>query len=701
MERETKAHVVTIHNNTYSTQEFMENVLPLFDAVIVGPGPGHPANDEDVGVIPALWANNEIPVFGVCLGMQSMGLAFGARIERLEHAQHGQPGLVRHNGHELFESIPSEYSSIRYHSLQVVADNLNNAGLDFEVLASCSNSFDNSESIMAIRHKSKPFYGVQYHPESICSEYGDALVRNFWALAQKWWSTEGKSRSRLENDTLLQQLCSHSVQPIPLSRLPLPEQQTTGIFKHAIASKYMTAPDICEILDSQFVLLNSAADPGRYSVIGALVPDETNWIRYQCGTSKVTVQKWKSSSKTVIDIKGDTSSIWEYLSRYMAPKIDAYHSIVEPDLPFVGGLIGYFSYEAGVESLGGSVTSDLPDVNLVDVEKCIVVDNAEKLCHVISLKDDGWLESCVKLLENSLPVTKEETTGSTKLTNKPAVTMPEEDVYSAKITTSKEYLAAGDSYELCLTARTTIGMNDGRYDDPWNLYKTLLVRNPSPYSCFMQFPDATLVGSSPERFISWDRNGVCQFRPIKGTVKKIPGETTRESAEAILQTPKERGENLMIVDLIRHDMHQLTPHVDVTSLMQVEEYKTVFQLVSVIKGQLLNEKSGDSKSECYKGIDVLAHSLPPGSMTGAPKLRSVQILHELEDKEPRGIYSGVCGYWSVTDQGDWSVIIRSAFSYEPRKWNIGAGGAITILSNEQDEWDEMKTKLEAALQAFY
>ena len=168
---------------------------------------------------------------------------------------------------------------------------------------------------------------------------------------------------------------------------------------------------------------------------------------------------------------------------------------------------------------------------------------------------------------------------------------------------------------------------------------------------------------------------------------------TREKANEILNTDKERGENLMIVDLIRHDLNQLLKNVRVEKLMTVEEYHTVYQLVSVICGEL---------PPAYKGLDLLAHSLPPGSMTGAPKIRSVHILDGLEDYIPRGIYSGVSGYWSVLDEGQWSVIIRSAFSYkaESNIWRIGAGGAITVLSDANDEWDEMKAKLESALQAF-
>lgn len=133
--------------------------------------------------------------------------------------------------------------------------------------------------------------------------------------------------------------------------------------------------------------------------------------------------------------------------------------------------------------------------------------------------------------------------------------------------------------------------------------------------------------------------------------------------------------------------------------MSVEEYETIYQLVSVIEGEFTNE---------FKGIDVLKNSLPPGSMTGAPKKRSVELLQQIEEQQRRGLYSGICGYWSVNDSADWSVIIRSLFRYaddlELREgfdtYRCGAGGALTVLSNDEGEWDEMLVKLHSVLQLF-
>jgi para-aminobenzoate synthetase len=212
---------------------------------------------------------------------------------------------------------------------------------------------------------------------------------------------------------------------------------------------------------------------------------------------------------------------------------------------------------------------------------------------------------------------------------------------------------------------------------------------------------------------------------------------TLEEATALLSTPKERAENLMIVDLIRHDLHGVagSGSVSVPALMVVEEYETVYQLVSVIEGRLpcpllpeiplqpvieissshpaygdLEDGGFPVERRHHTGIDVLAAALPPGSMTGAPKRRACRLLRDIEQDRQRSIYSGVVGYMCVTGKGDFSVVIRSAYRWDDETvvrdkgasetWYMGAGGAITDLSTEEGEWEEMLTKLRGTLRSF-
>jgi anthranilate/para-aminobenzoate synthase component I len=222
-----------------------------------------------------------------------------------------------------------------------------------------------------------------------------------------------------------------------------------------------------------------------------------------------------------------------------------------------------------------------------------------------------------------------------------------------------------------------------------------------------------------------------QCRPIKGTVSKGVGITAAD-AHDILSTPKERAENLMIVDLVRHQLHGVygAGNVQVTQLMQVEEYETVWQLVSVVEGSPLSvtsrqlQMSDDSwvdnkdpasastspirDTEQMLGLDAFTKSLPAGSMTGAPKKRSCELLQDLENGQRRGVYSGVLGYLDIGGGGDFSVVIRTAVKIDAPNpasavediWSIGAGGAITALSDPQTEFDEMLAKFATTAAAF-
>jgi para-aminobenzoate synthetase len=207
---------------------------------------------------------------------------------------------------------------------------------------------------------------------------------------------------------------------------------------------------------------------------------------------------------------------------------------------------------------------------------------------------------------------------------------------------------------------------------------------------------------------------------MKGTVKKSASVSTLAQAKLLLDIPKEKAENLMIVDLVRHDLHGVcgSGNVSVPRLMVVEEYKSVFQMVSVVVGQipppfpssvlpyLSQAEIDEAEKKRYTGLDVLAASLPPGSMTGAPKKRSCEILQEIEGGEERGLYSGVVGYMDVKGRGDWSVTIRCMFKWgdedeEGREtWHVGAGGAVTALSTPVGEREEMETKLAGTLGLF-
>jgi para-aminobenzoate synthetase len=291
-----------------------------------------------------------------------------------------------------------------------------------------------------------------------------------------------------------------------------------------------------------------------------------------------------------------------------------------------------------------------------------------------------------------------------------------------------EYIRQGDSYELCLTNQLEA---DVPKQNPFELYQILRRHNPAPYSAFFHWnignqgntntPSAfAICCSSPERFVSVKPDGIVpdgnknnkrlvEAKPIKGTCARvIPaqyGQWTEQEkrddlmrVEALRSSLKDRAENLMIVDLLRNDLSRVceTGSVHVAKLMEIESYASVHQMVSTIRGVI-----DSSNRSC---VDVLKSSFPGGSMTGAPKLRTMELLDEIEEGVGRGPYSGCLGYISLNGDMDMNIIIRSAVltpSSDKVSWKVrvGAGGAITALSERASEYDEMLLKASAVTKA--
>ena len=661
------AQIIVVRNDQLN-ESALAGILDSFDFIVLGPGPGNPCNASDIGAIREVF-RHDVPILGVCLGFQLICLEYGGSVTRLGTAKHGQVSLLRTKECAIYGTESIQVT--RYHSLTA-----NITGCEHLQEVAWTDDVDNGHVSMSVIHKEKPFVGVQYHPESACSTEGQTLIRKFLRIVDQW-NAQRLPRSQIETKGL-------SIQPRPLSQ----ELPSSRKIDWRALNFVVQAPRTAELLGvesaERFVVLDSAASPSRYAVVAAIDALDKSFL-YRVG------QKHCTYGGERIEIQ---DSVWHVIAKLLQE-----HKVERgPPVPFWGGLIGYLSYESGVETLDVlplEEPSKADDINLVMATRSIVIDHEAGTTHVISTRsDDGqWVDSVCKTLQHAIS-TPPASPPTHPVHNKVTVEMPDKSTYLRNIAKAQQNLAEGQSYELCLTAPTMIQCEVAR--QPWDLYQTLRRRNPSPFACYMKLEGVHMLSSSPERFLSWTADGHCQLRPIKGTVRKS-AQMTREQATVLLKDPKEFAENLMIVDLIRHDLHQIAHNVQVPSLMVVEEYETVYQLVSVITGEVRSP---------YTGFDALAHALPPGSMTGAPKKRSVELLQGLE-KRRRGLYSGVCGYLSICGGGDWSVIIRTAFRYDsentntgPETWWIGAGGAITALSDPESEWEEMLLKLQSTLPAF-
>ena len=270
---------------------------------------------------------------------------------------------------------------------------------------------------------------------------------------------------------------------------------------------------------------------------------------------------------------------------------------------------------------------------------------------------------------------------------------PLTSAYADAFADVQEQLRAGNSYEVNLTYRLT----RDEPISPAEAYVRLRELNPAPYAGFLQHDvgghEAWLLSSSPERYALITPDRTLQTKPIKGTTPR--GSTTAEDEalrEQLASDPKTRAENLMIVDLLRNDLAMVCEvgSVEVPALMQVESYESVHQLVSTVSGRLRDDVST---------IAALRALFPAGSMTGAPKLRTMEIIEEVEDSA-RGVYAGAFGWISGDGPADLGVVIRSLMTAGDGRWSLGTGGGITVRSDLDDEWAEAGWKAARLLSVF-
>lgn len=624
----------------------LSSYLPYFSGVIVGPGPGSPDIPEDIGLVKDLWKIDDahlLPVFGVCLGLQSLALENGANLRRLSVVKHGHVSTVEHNGTDIFKGV-GPVDAVRYHSLHVELS----GAKDIEELASTHDE-GNGRVVMALRHRTRPFWAVQYHPESVLTRGGGIEVMlNFWRLARTWTFSRGRvTRPWDQKADAIFGVPWPYVRPLPSApRVNTPLSASTI----RLSIPGLSAPDICEVLgvdddSSPFVMLESAAHPGRFTIIGCLTSTSLR-VTYTIGNSFVHLANGESCNQ--IDL--GSHDVWSWLTSFMNKrKVSGGSS----EIPFWGGLVGYLSYELGTDSLRVSadrVSSQTrhPDVNLVFVERSIILDSISGHIYVQSITEDDneWLTEMAEQLHSaarnySTYSSYNTTSYSTKARpNTSTVILPDRDLYRSRINLAKEHLFAGESYELCLTANTHITLNDplapkasSTYSPSWQRYKHLRELNPAPHAAYLRLHPTTLLASSPERFLSYSRPPGTTYKlcPVKGTLRKGPHITRAVAEQALRGSQKEVAENLMIVDLIRHDMHgAVGENVEVKQFCTVEECKTVWQLVSVIEGQSAEgvDKTASHYANGALGWEVLRRSLPPGMSCRAVLDSTVtNILH--------------------------------------------------------------------------
>jgi para-aminobenzoate synthetase component I len=358
------------------------------------------------------------------------------------------------------------------------------------------------------------------------------------------------------------------------------------------------------------------------------------------------------------------------------------------------GWFGWFGYELGAQLNDVPIArAETPDAAFLFVDRAVVFDHAAREVRLVWLEDDAPdSASAGKGWADELAVALRELDAATVVSRPPTMkTAPavrwrhDPRHYAQLIAECQAAIVRGDAYQLCLTNRVDVDVRP----DPADAYLALRASSPTHHGGYMRFGDVALLSASPEQFLHVDRDGIVSTKPMKGTRPRgaDPDDDERLRRE-LLESDKERAENLMIVDLMRNDLGRIAElgTVTVPSLLEVEEYAHVHQLVSTVRARI---------RQPLTVLDVVQSAFPAGSMTGAPKRSAMTILHGLEEG-PRGVYSGAFGYLGVDGGADLAMVIRSIV-LTPAGASIGTGGGITALSVPEEEIEETRVKARALL----
>ncbi|MFF1410601.1 aminodeoxychorismate synthase component I [Streptomyces sp. NPDC058289] len=657
--------------------------LEEFDNVVLSPGPGTPERPEDFGICTEIVRAADRPVLGVCLGHQGIAHLGGGSVRRAPEPRHGRVSPVEHSGTDLFAGIPSPFDVVRYHSLTV-------ADLPADVFE--ATAWAPGGILMGLRHRERPLWGVQFHPESISSEHGLLMMRNFRELTARWQEEHPGARPLAPAAP-----AAAPARPAPSRHLRvLTERLPTAWDPEIVFDELLRGGNHAFWLDSS----RSDGATGRFSIMGDASGD----------LARVATADVAAGTVTVVSERDGVRSA-QVAQRPFFDWIDEDLKSLRVDLPdraenpcnFALGWVGYLGYELKAQCGAGPVVhrSQQPDATMVFAARALAFDHLTGTTHLLALApaDPGsaaaaadaealaldasaraWLHTTAGRLRAHAGRTADADVPAQPVDAGDLSLRHDRDAYLDRIRRSQEDIAAGETYEVCLTNE----LHSEAKVDPWEGYRFLRRTSPAPFASLLLFEDLAVLSTSPERFLRVTAEGLAESKPIKGTRPRGATAQEDEALRADLRTnEKDRSENLMIVDLVRNDLGRCAEvgSVHVPKLFDVETFATVHQLVSTVRATL---RPGVSAVECVRT------AFPGGSMTGAPKIRTMQIIDELEEG-PRGVYSGAIGYFSLCGGADLSIVIRTAVVTE-EGIRYGVGGAIVALSDPADEYEETITK---------
>lgn len=709
-----------IFNDDFKDWESLLENCPHFDNIVISPGPGSPSCSKDIGICKEAVLKAQVPVLGVCLGHQGIAEVFGMPVLRALRPVHGERFAVNHTGTGLFQGLPQGFQVVRYHSL-VAAPAVE---IPLRITAWTSDGV-----VMGVEHISKPIYGVQFHPESILSEFGSELISTFKSITLKHSSKSSTRAKRLPSVRTLPRVVHKNIDGDD-NKKSLEEMLYFHTTKVSIPSSF-TFEDVVRYLyeksnasfwlDTSREPVNMAITERVVSFAGAVDVHGSGQVIEYWGDKLV----FRNVHGEVT--KNSTESIFDFIDSFTKakpPSVICDASCSENSLPFTPDrkIFGHISYEARhvttarmhgrsentipdrftlPSSASPSSSSSIPLSVFFQPTQYLVYDHSTTSVFIVSEGKSATIVPAeltkikgemLELFEKRLPlVIDKKIVGNYREQEDRCLTARKtREQYKKDVSACKDYITAGESYEICMTIQFTSKCNLSAFD----VYSALRKNNPAPYSCLMQYRsracEYAICCSSPERYLRIDgATRIMDSKPIKGTARRLLHKSVEEDvavAVALAKDVKTMAENLMIVDLVRNDFGRVCKigSVHVPLLMSTESFSTVHQLVSSIEGRICKDKTVS---------DAICATFPGGSMTGAPKLRAMSIIDELE-RSNRGIYSGCIGHISADGSTDLNIVIRTAL-LSNGELTVGAGGAITALSISEEEVAEVELKASA------
>ena len=473
---------------------------------------------------------------------------------------------------------------------------------------------------------------------------------------------------------------------------------TIPVYRPILADMETPVSAFYKLLPNDYAFLLESVEGGekvaRYSFIGSQPS-----ILFQSKGHKVTIEYVAKNEKVSMEYEDPLTALEEIMNQYQPASIEG--------LPeFHGGAVGFMSYDMVrfVEELPDDTDDELqlPDCFFMIAETILIFDHVNHQIKIVAnahidgdvdaayanaiQEIDALVEQLTSGIDTAKLIQKGDGSGNLPETVPDPPSNFTKSEYENAVMRAKEYIAAGDIIQVVPSQRFSRPVSVDSFD----IYRSLRVVNPSPYMYFLKCNAFDIVGASPEMMVRVE-NGIVQTRPIAGTLPRgKTEEEDRELEQKLLADPKERAEHVMLVDLGRNDLGRVCEYhsVEVTDLMIVERFSHVMHIVSHVIGKL---------REDLTAFDVIRACLPAGTLSGAPKIRAMEIIEELEPTR-RGTYGGTVGYFSFSGSADTAITIRTAVIKDGTAY-VQAGGGVVADSVPENEYYETVSKAWAMLTA--